>query len=533
MKPQRLKGMTWGLPVENLWDDATANKLTHIPGLRVDMTKGRVEGYPDAVAVAAKRLGAMPTRPLEPALNPSEDPKLRPYQRMGIRQMAGIMQQMGGCLLADDMGLGKTVQAIKVAKVLVPDGRVMVVVPGSVRETWRDDLTKWGETDFAIVTPLATKADKAEWEKARTSRWVVCSYELADRTWDHAFGDAPADVLIVDEMHMVKGRSRGSKRTQRADALETAAMQVQYKLGMTGTPIWDRPRDLWRQLRILFGSTFGSSWDFDHAYCGAFLDDHGALNNSGATRGDELKLRLSYYMVRREKKDVLKDLPPLTRQVIWVDPTTFAKSRFIAFQMSMAGASIHDAIESTLNGKMETVFELAKQLKKFVVFTWMKKHAREMAKVLTEQHDTPCVAITGDMTVAQRSQMIKVAIENGWGVVATIDSVGTGVDILKRVSSTAIVHAIDFVPQKMAQAEARLHRIGQENNVHIIYVAMKESIDTILVNTVVQKLDAVISVMGKASQGLRDELAANEGGAGAEAAEQAALRAIYQEIAHE
>ncbi len=233
-------------------------------------------------------------------------------------------------------------------------------------------------------------------------------------------------------------------------------------------------------------------------------------------------------MVRREKRDVLKELPPLTRQVMWIDGCKEASVAYQKAALNLEPGAAYTAMEATLAGKMETAFELARDLKRFLIFTWRRADARQMAKVLTEKWGTPASAVTGDMDTMARQRTVRLAAEKGIGIVATIDSVGTGMDALKHVASTGIFHSLDWVPQKMAQAEARLHRIGQLENVHWIYLAMKDSYDVPVVKTVVGKLDQWAAIMGRGdSKGMRDVL---DDSVAAGNAEKEALRALYEEM---
>ena len=81
----------------------------------------------------------------------------------------------------------------------------------------------------------------------------------------------------------------------------------------------------------------------------------------------------------------------------------------------------------------------------------------------------------------------------------TIDSTNAGVDGMQAVASTLVFHALDYVPIKLAQMEARLHRIGQANAVTAVYIAMEESADSFVVDTVVEKLDQWKAAMGNDS----------------------------------
>lgn len=531
-------GTEWILPLLPLPSDATddqrqeaINRMAEIPGLRVNEQDWLAVGSVDAVAAAAVKLGFPAPETYDDNVDPSELPKklpLRHYQQDGVCRMVYLMRKYGGALLADDMGLGKTRQAVAAARTLTDhdNGRTFIVCPASVRETWREELVKCGvdPIHIAILGPPSNSKFKSAWRKAAECRWVVTSYDLAARAEAEAFGESAQDVLILDEAHGVKGR-----KAKRAQAIQDIGAMSRYRLLLTGTPIWSYPRDLWRILRILLGGRFGNSFAFDMRYCDARAGEHGGYDNKGASHTDELKLRLGYYMLRRLKADVLTELPPLTRQVLWIDPTREGLIAFQAAHLKSGSGSIQNALHATLLGKVDVSVQLAHDAKRFLLFTYRRVDARSIAKRIAEE-GTPCYAITGEDTVEVRNGIAKQAAAEGAGIVATIDSLSVGVN-LQAIGSIGIMHALDHVPLKMLQGEARLHRMGQLNPVTWYYLAMKDTMDEVIVHSIVNKLEQWKQVMGKDDAALlRDSLNAAVG-VGAED-DKAVLKAIYDQMAH-
>lgn len=509
----------YGLLVD-IDDEKLRKKLEGIPGLVINESESRAEGRIDAVAAACFRLGIdAPPRHGKIEVKLPKNIPLKKYQEAGIAMAKAIMAKHGGCLLADDMGLGKTRQAIVNATTY--GGRILVVGPAFAREVWRDELTKLGEKDHVILEPAGTKKQKEAWLVSPEKRWVVTSFALAGRAFATAFADDAPRVLILDEFHNLRGRD-----AERSKEIRGIAAQVDYKIGLTGTPQWSRLRDWWMLLSILYGNTFGNQYDFDKAYCGGRKNEHGGWDNYGATNQDELKKRLTYYMIRRTKGEVADELPKCQRQVLWVDPTKEAQ---IAFHHAIAKRSAKNAIsalQSTLQGKIDAALEIASQAKQFLLFTYLKSHAHQMAKVLAEDFDTPCVCLTGDLNPAQRQAVIRDAVARKIGVVATIDSAGTGINGLQQTISVGIMHCLDYVPIKMAQAEGRLDRIGQTSPVMWYYLAMKDSMDSLAVKTIVHKMDQVRAIMGQnENKELRDALSDSADPSNVEA-----LEALYEAL---
>lgn len=506
--PLTAKGNTWQAIGDMMYGE-------FIPGLM--MRKGVMTGTVDAMAVIAKRTKQQgfpepqhhyTTLPLAP---PGIE-GLRDYQLRGVARVTANLVKDHGAILADDMGLGKSVQTIAVWNSLKRPYPLLVVAPASVRTTWRKEFKKWCNLDAMMVTTGAQA--KAV---PKDTPVVITSYELAKKLGTQF----TPHMLVMDEAHLLRGRM-----ASRGQHLLELANLASYKLALTGTPMWSRPRDFWMLLKILFGYRFGTADDFDFAYCGAYQNQWGGKENRGATRLDELKLRLQYVMLRRTKEDVSAELPPMTRQIRWVPVTKEAKVATEAAALKQIPFA--EALKATLGAKMDAAMEAAKSAGKFLLFTWMKAHAEQMyQELLSDGYDVEL--ITGDITHAEREAAIQRAQQRGASVVASIDSSNAGIDGLQHVADTVVFHHLDYVPIKMAQAEARLHRIGQKNPVTVIYIAMEDSADVFVVSTVIDKLDQWRASMGNDSTAAMNDTLSQQNND----YEKAALAAIYASMEDE
>ena len=435
---------------------------------------------------------------------------LRDYQLDGIARLVGNLQADGGVILADDMGLGKTVQTIGAWNCLRRPVPLLVVAPASVRRSWVRELKKWADLE-----PTLVETGKQAAAVDSTLKVVVTSYELVKKL-NVKF--CP-HMLVMDEAHLLRGRMAG-----RSNTLLEVAKLCSYRLALTGTPMWSRPRDFWMLLKILFGYRFGTADDFDYAYCGATVNQWGGKENKGATRLHELKQRLAYVMLRRVKEEVAHELPALTRVIRWVPPVKAAVKALEAFALGQR--PFVDALTSTLDAKIDAAIETAKAAGKFILVTWRKADAALMAEKLNAD-EYPCELITGDSSHAEREAAVDRTIRQGTSLVCTIDSTNAGVNGMQFVASTVIFHALDYVPIKMAQMEARAHRIGQTNNVTAIYIAMEDTADAHVVDAVIDKLEAWKASMGSDATAA---LSTTLGAPALAASEEAALQAIYQNM---
>jgi len=489
----------------------------HIAGMR--LFGSTYVGSVDAMAVLADRMKADGIVPNPKDLyvprnaHPPAVDGLRDYQLDGVARLVGNLQHDGAAILADDMGLGKTVQTIATWNCLHRPVPLLVVAPAAVRRGWVREFKKWAGLD-AYLVETGTKAAAVTNE----NKVVICSYELVKKLGTQFC----PHMIVMDEAHLLRGRMAG-----RSNTLLEVSKLASFKLALTGTPMWSRPRDFWMLLKILFGYRFGTADDFDYAYCGASVNQWGGKENKGATRLPELKKRLSYVMLRRVKEEVAAELPEFTRQIRWVKGTKPATKALEAFALKQM--SFPDALNATLDAKLDIALEAARSAGHFVLVTWQKAHAQLMYEKLLED-GYPVEIITGDYSHAEREAAVLRAAKSGASLVCTIDSTNAGVDGMQHVADTVIFHALDYVPIKLAQMEARLHRIGQKSAVTAVYIAMEDSADSFVIDTVVEKLDQWKASMGSdATSRLGDAMGAPATGD----QEKAALEAIYAAMAEE
>ncbi len=272
-----LKNRDWRIKVSGTTE---AELIEAIPGLYQvppDLFRGSV----DAVAAACRLLKvagpALPT----PEAAVTHLP-LKEYQVEGVGTLTRTLELNGGALLADDMGLGKTLQTIATFNSLNCE-RILIAAPRFLSFGWSDELTKWGEPNHVVLTSGETKRHKANWEKAKTAKWVITSYEMLPRAAAECFSDSPPWALAFDEAHMVKNSK--SQRTQFAKDLAT---MVPFKLAITATPMWNRPQDFYGILNTVLPNRWGSRTQFFVRYCNGRINEHGGLEAKGATNEEEL-----------------------------------------------------------------------------------------------------------------------------------------------------------------------------------------------------------------------------------------------------
>jgi SWI/SNF-related matrix-associated actin-dependent regulator 1 of chromatin subfamily A len=230
-----------------------------------------------------------------------DDMQLYPYQGDGIIHLL----ENARALFCDDMGLGKGVQAavvINAAKVT----RVLVVCPASVRFVWERELAAWLTRPAVIIHCInglkqaTAKERRLEGEGAPLQIWL-CSYAMLKLVEGESF-----DLVIGDEAHYAK-----SYKAIRAKQLRHIALRSPRLILMTGTPIVNRPVDLFNLLSMINPKQWPRFFPFAQRYCAAVKNRWG-WDFSGASNLDELHglIRKHAAYLRRTKAQVLPDLPP-------------------------------------------------------------------------------------------------------------------------------------------------------------------------------------------------------------------------------
>jgi|GEM_PF-1120125 len=477
-------------------------------------------------------------------------------------QLAGIQYLMehDNAILGDEMGLGKTIQIIGLTNADPSISSVLVVCPATLRLNWKREFERWSTRGLKVEV-VETKN-----QQVTDAHIVVTSYDLLE-AHQAQFSELEWDLVVVDESHYAK-----NKRTKRSsallgvpreaaksrlikahkelfgdfdswkyrmavldqklasdpnlkaelDAMVRTGMQSRRTIFVSGTPIPNRPVELWPILERVDPSGLGRNFRaYTDRYCGAYSTDWGRDTN-GASNLDELQIRLRQTcLIRRLKSDVLVELPAKTHQLIEIPPT--GKLAKLVKQEHALDAKIKKTKAEQLTGSSALFTELSKV-----------RHALAVAKipaildhikatldscpklvVMAHHHDViiaireefpDAVVITGETGTSDR----QVAVDRFQSVadcrlfIGSITAAGTGITL--TAASTVIFAEQDWVPGTMQQAEDRLHRIGQPAAVLVQHLVVDGSLDAQMAQTLCAKsaviaeaLDSEVAMVPKRS----------------------------------
>ena len=234
---------------------------------------------------------------------PKLNAKLRPYQKDGYKWLKYLQEQnLGGCL-ADDMGLGKTLQTIAIMAAAYPKQQLptLVVMPRSLLFNWRSEVQKFAP-HLNTYTYYGGNRDIVE---ARKNHLIFTTYALM-RNDIETFQEENFFYVILDE-------SQNIKNLQAQTTKAAMLLNGKHRLALSGTPIENNLGELYSLFRFLNPSMFGTVHQFSQNYLAPIQKD----NDKAAIR--QLRKKIFPFILRRLKKDVLKDLPDKIEQTLFIE----------------------------------------------------------------------------------------------------------------------------------------------------------------------------------------------------------------------
>jgi SWI/SNF-related matrix-associated actin-dependent regulator 1 of chromatin subfamily A len=428
---------------------------------------------------------------------PGLQKELFPFQKKGV---SFIEAKNGRALVADSMGLGKTAQSLAWLQ-LHPECRpAIIVVPASLKLNWERECQMWmdkpnvqvlsGKKPYPIIGDI-----------------IIINYDVLS-AWMGRLQKIKAQVLVIDEIHLIK-----NNRAQRTKAVKALGKNIPHIIGLSGTPIVNRPVEAYNALSLIDSSVIPSFWHYAHKYCGAKHNGFG-WDFNGATNTEELHQKLSNsIMIRRKKEDVLTDLPDKTRTIIPLEITNQkeygkAERDFIQWIKETKGnaaaakaknaealAQIEALKQLTIKGKIKESLDWIQNFLdvdgKLIVFAVHKS----TIDMLMKKFKDIAVKIDGSVSMAKRQEAVD-QFQNNPKIrlfVGNIKAAGVGLT-LTAASNVAFLE-LPWSPGDLDQAEDRAHRISQKNAVNIYYLIGQNTIEETISSLIDHKRKILDSVL--------------------------------------
>lgn len=444
------------------------------------------------------------------------DPRLYAYQVEGVRTLS----RMNQWLLSDDPGLGKTVQAI----LAIPDRPpVLCVVPASLKGNWKKEIQTWRPDTFRVEI----LSGRSSFRFPDPGEIIITNWDILPAACDNPdeidpdFSAQVPDGLIVigDEVHQAKNPK--ALRTIRYRALNKLALDHGGRCwGLTGTPLLNRPLELWTILENLGlqEKAFGSFPRFYRLF-NAYNDGYGTV---WGLPDPEVPGLLAQVMLRREKSKVLKDLPPKRWQRVEVPIRGKVRTLLDNLQQGMEDGTIR-VLQNGLPG-FEEMSEQRAALAEAKIPALLEivenYEEQDTPVVVFSAHTSPIevlgaregwAMITGDVSAEDRTQIVQDFQEGKYkGLGATIKAAGVGLTLTK--ASNMIFVDREWVPALNTQAEDRIHRIGQDLGCLYLILVADHPIDRLLDEELSEKTQMIKATLrSSTSQVANGALQALEG----------------------
>ncbi len=223
--------------------------------------------------------------------------RLRPYQETGYRWLWWLRESGFGGILADEMGLGKTHEVMALllgvhANAARP-GPTLVVCPRSVLDHWEVKIHEFAPSLDALVFHSAARDRNAD--RLRGARVVLTTYGVLSRSAE-LLASIDWEYVVLDEAQKIKNAATVTARS-------VCRLRARHQIALTGTPIENRPSELWSIMQFLVPGYLGSAEDFRRRFALPI-----AAGSTGAL--DALRRAIRPFKLRRLKRDVLPELPP-------------------------------------------------------------------------------------------------------------------------------------------------------------------------------------------------------------------------------
>lgn len=438
-----------------------------------------------------------------------------PFQAIGVDY---LLKRNGVGLVGDEMGLGKTIQAIGFLKNSDNPYPTVIIVPASLKLNWKREIKKWIGVDSVICSgskptklPQGTKIaiinyDILNKHDPKRDDDVKKGQKIMPGSWAEYFIQWGARTVIVDEAHYIK-----NPKAARAKGVCGLMHSVSNRILLTGTPLLNRPSELWHLLHCLDPNEWDNFFKYAKRYCDATKGRFG-WDFNGISNSKELYERLiGHWMIRRKKSDVLKELPPKVRSVVPIELTPAQRKRYIKAEEScieelkkllgkddinpttrtMALVKINDLRQATAALKMEHAIEWienALEAGPLVVFA----HHRTVIEQISKHFGAPTI-MGGDSQEARQKAVDDFQAGRINLIVCSILAAGVGLTL--TAASNVCFLERPWRPGDQDQAEDRIHRIGQTQTAFAWYLDAAETFDEELAEIIETKRSVISRVI--------------------------------------
>ncbi len=423
---------------------------------------------------------------------------LRDYQRKGLDWLSFLRKFRFGGVLADEMGLGKTLQALTMLYLEIEAGNKLpslVVCPTTLVWNWQEEFKKFLPNVKVLVLNGNHRRDL--FKNIGEAQVLITSYPLLRRDIE-LYKKILFNYVILDEAQNIKNRN-----TQNAQVAKE--LKASMRLAMTGTPVENSIMDLWSIFDFLMPGFLGGAEKFKRRY------ETPITKFQDKEQLAKLSSRILPFVLRRLKRDVIKDLPQKIEQISYceleptqgkiyaqmvesarqialksVDENGFEKSRMLILTLILrlrqicchpliAGVDLkHRSVSGKMELLKETVGELLAGGHKVLIFSQFVSMLKIMEDYL--KHEDIAYAYMDGSSRDRQEEVERFNNDPALKVFLLSLKVG-GVGLNLTSADTVIIYEPWWNPAVENQAIDRVHRIGQQNSVLAFRLITKGTIE--------------------------------------------------------
>jgi SWI/SNF-related matrix-associated actin-dependent regulator 1 of chromatin subfamily A len=405
------------------------------------------------------------------------------------KQALAWLEPKPKAILALDMGLGKT--CVSSLNLTVP---ALVVCPASLKLNWQKELAMW-RPELSVQVVQSPK------DQLTGAHVTIVNYDILAKL------ELPEyKTVVVDEAHYIKNYK--AKRTKLMMGLIKTTPNVRL---LTGTPIVNRPIELWTQLYAI-GATKLGYFEFGMRFCAGWKTPWDTYDFTGSSRQAELVKLLDPVMLRMTKEECI-DLPAKTYRIISLDlPVDKRESKFDLSQIDTPGPIAFEAIsdirrlnaERKLDSSITYIKDCLEQTYKIVVFA---HHTHIIDGIMQALSDYGPVVVTGSVKNEDRQKAVESFQTDPKCRVFIGNIKAAGVGLTLTAASHVVFVEAPWSPSDLQQAADRCHRIGQNVNVTVDLLTIKASIDELILHKILTKMDIIDAII-KESKDMNTKLIA-------------------------
>lgn len=433
------------------------------------------------------------------ALTEEEKAILRDYQEIGVKWLYNIYKCGFGGILADEMGLGKSIQLIYLIKQILKEkknAKILIVAPTSLIYNWKNEFDKFGgELKYKVFAESKTTR-KQELENIGDLQVLITTYGLV-RQDKEEYKSMNFELIAIDEAQNIKNASAQMTKVVKE-------LQASIKIALTGTPLENSTLELWSIFDFIMPGYLADLLQFQRKYNVKDVTEQDLENLK--TLNEQIKP----FILRRRKKDVVKELPPKIENNISIDLNKEQKKLYVA-QLEKTQKEMEEIIATEgfqkgsfkilqlltklrqlcidpriiyedYNGgsaKIENLVSMVKGIiengHKILLFTSFKTALDIVNKEFTNNNISTYV-IDGSVPSKKRMELVDKFNKDDTNVfLITLKAGGTGLNL---TSADVVIHLdLWWNPQVENQATDRAHRIGQTKTVEVIKLICKGTIE--------------------------------------------------------